>query len=170
MLQYSCLENPPSLTEKPDRPQSTRSRRVGQDWSDPVCINTDIFFWPLATLPQWELSVKVVRLLGLRGPWRRQVCGDTDCLCGRSYVPLRVFLWVFCSWRSESLFGQSFSVAPPVQALRGPTLPGVLLCCPSHQAHRGPPCLGSFSVVSHIRHIEGPPAWGPSLLFLISGT
>ena len=26
MLQYSCLENPPSLTEKPGRPQSTGSQ------------------------------------------------------------------------------------------------------------------------------------------------
>ena len=43
-----------------------------------------------------------------------------------------------CSWRSEGLFSQSFSVAPPIQALRGL------------------PCLGSFSVVWRIGHIEGP--------------
>jgi len=29
MLQYSCLKNSPSLTEKSDRPQSTGSQRVG---------------------------------------------------------------------------------------------------------------------------------------------
>ena len=39
------------------------------------------------------------------------------------------------------LFGQSFSIAPPIQALRGL------------------PCLGSFSV-QHIRHIEGAPLAG----------
>ena len=39
--------------------------------------------------------------------------------------------------RSEGLFGQSFSVAPPVQALTGL------------------PCLGSFSVVQLARHMEG---------------
>ena len=47
-----------------------------------------------------------------------------------------------CSWGSEGFFGQSFSVAPPVQALRGL------------------PCLGSFSVFLHIRHIEGAPLAG----------
>ena len=62
-----------------------------------------------------------------------------DCLCHRSYGPIRVFFQASCSWPSEGLFGQFFSIAPPVQALRGL------------------PCLGSFSVVQCIRHIEGPP-------------
>ena len=52
------------------------------------------------------------------------------------------FFAASCSWRSEGLFGQSFSVALPIQALRGI------------------PCLGSFSVVWHVRHIEGPPWLG----------
>ena len=47
--------------------------------------------------------------------------------------------------RSEGLFGQSFSVAPPIQALRGI------------------PCLGFLSVVQHIRHIKGYSEWGPTL-------
>ena len=81
--------------------------------------------------------MKVAQLLGLQGPWQRQVCKDTECLPCGSYVPIRVFFRASCSWRSKGLFGQSISVAPPVQALRG------LLC------------LGSFSVVWHIRHIEG---------------
>ena len=59
--------------------------------------------------------------------------------------PARVFLQASCGWQSEGLFGQSFSIAPPVQALRGL------------------PCLESFSVVRCIRHIEGPPGWGPTL-------
>ena len=50
-----------------------------------------------------------------------------------------------CSWQSEGLFGQSFSIAPPVQALRGLS------------------CLGPFSVVQPVRHIEGPPGWSPIL-------
>ena len=53
--------------------------------------------------------------------------------------------WACYSWRSEGLFGQSFSVALPIQSLRAL------------------PCLGSFSVVQHVRHIEGPPGWGPTL-------
>lgn len=86
--------------------------------------------------------MKMVQLLGLRGPWLSQVCSDMDCLCLRSYGPIRVFFQVSCSWPSEALFGQSFSVALPVQELTG--LSG----------------LGSFSVVWHVRHIEGPPLAG----------
>ena len=52
------------------------------------------------------------------------------------------FFLAFCSWRSEDLFGQSFSIASPVQAFRGL------------------PCLGSFSVIWSIRHIEGTPWLG----------
>ena len=39
----------------------------------------------------------------------------------------------------KASLAKSFSVALPIQALRGP------------------PCLWSFSAVGHIRHIEGPP-------------
>ena len=67
-----------------------------------------------------------------------------DCLCPRSYGPIRVFFQASCSWLSEGLFGQSFSIALPIWALRGL------------------PHLGSFSVVWHIRHIEGPHGWGPA--------
>ena len=61
----------------------------------------------------------MVQLLVLQGRWRHQVCRDTDCLCRRSYGRIRVFIRAFFSWRSEGLFGQSFSVTPPIQALRG---------------------------------------------------
>ena len=53
-------------------------------------------FLPVAALPQCELSVKVAQLLGLRGPWRRQVCRDMDCLRCRSYGPIRVFFQASC--------------------------------------------------------------------------
>ena len=93
----------------------------------------------MAALPQWELSAKVAHLPGLLGPWWRQVCRDMDGLCCRGYGPIRVFYRASHSWRSEGLYGQSFSVALPLQALRGL------------------PCLGSLSVVWRIRHIEGHP-------------
>ena len=144
-LQYSCRESPPSLTEKPDSPQLTGLQRVRHNWSDPVHIDTRLFFLPVSALPQWELSVKVAQLRGLWGPWWHQVCRDVDCLGYRNYGPIRVFFWASCSWQSDGLFGQSFSVAPPVQALRGL------------------PCLVSFSVVWCIRHVEAPPGWGPTL-------
>ena len=48
----------PSLTDKPDRPQSTGSQRVRQDRSNPACINTRIFFfffslWQLCPSESW---------------------------------------------------------------------------------------------------------------------
>ena len=103
--------------------------------------------------------MKVAQLLGLQGPWRPQVCRDTDCLCGRSYGPIRVFLWASCSWWTEGLFGQSFSVTPLVQAHRGAPLTGVLLCRSVQQALKGAPWVGSYSVVQCIRHLMGQPLY-----------
>ena len=77
---------------------------------------------------QWDFSVKVVQLLGLQGPWQPQVCRETDCLHPRSYAPIRVFFQASCSWWSEGLLGQFFSIALPIQALRRL------------------PCLGSFNI------------------------
>ena len=57
------------------------------------------------------------------------------------YQSLFCFL-VSCSWRSEGLCDLSFSMALPIQALRRL------------------PCLGSFSVIQCIRHIEGSPLAG----------
>ena len=116
--------------------------RAATNWTQPKqpCVHRrKTFFLPVAALPQWELSMKVVQLFGLQGPWGHQMCRDMDCLCCRGYGPIRVFFRASCSWRSEGFFGQSFSVARSVQALRGL------------------PCLGSFSVVWCIRHMEGPP-------------
>ena len=56
-----------ALAEKPGRPQSTRSQRVEHAQSDPACIDTRLFM-PVAALPQGGLIMKVVQLLGLRGP------------------------------------------------------------------------------------------------------
>ena len=126
----SCLEKSPPPRQRSlgaDSPQGHKELDRPED------------FWPVAALPQGGLSMKAVQLLGSQGPWRRQVCRDTDCLCPRRYDPIRVFLWASCSWPSEDIFGQSFFITPPVQAFRGP------------------PCLGSFSVVWRIRHIEPPP-------------
>ena len=130
---------PPSLTEKPGRPVYRVAVRHYQ--SNPERIDARLVL-AVAALSWWQLSLKVAQLLGLRGPSWHQVCRDTDCLCCRSYGPFRVFFQAFCSWWSEGLFGQSFSIAPPIQAFRGP------------------PCLGSFSVVWCNRHIEGGPGWG----------
>ena len=126
-----------SLTEKPGRPQSTGSPRIGHYQSDPVHIDARLFFFFFACGSFALMRVEH----GLEGFWKHQVCRDTDCLrC--SYGPLRVFFRASCSWQSEGLFGQSFSIAPPVQALKRAPFPGVLLCCSAHHAHRGGPLAG----------------------------
>ena len=69
-------------------------------------------------------------------------CSGTRTASATGVMALSVFFQASCSWRSEALFGQSLSISPPIQALRG---------------H---PCLGSFSVVWCIRQTEGPPWLG----------
>ena len=118
--------------------------------------------------------MKVAQLLGLRGPWQHQVCRDTECLHCRSYGPTRAFFGASCSWRSEGLFGQSFTIAPPVLALRGlpclqsfsavqlirhigGPLAGLLLCRLAHQALKGAPWVGSYSVIQCVRCLMGQP-------------
>ena len=141
--QYSCLENP-FLTEKSGRSQSTGPQRVGNDQSDPVCIKARHFFFFLTC--------------GSSAPVRVEHEGDAASWLAGTLVapsvqghglPLPQESWPYqslfrasCSWRSECLFDQSFSIAPPIQALRGLR------------------CLGSFSVVLHFWHIEGPPWLG----------
>ena len=58
----------------------------------------------------------------------------------------------------RSLFGQSVSVAPPIQALRGLPCRGPSLCGVS-QAHRGVLLAGLLSAVQCIRHLMGQPLY-----------
>ena len=44
----------------------------------------------MAALPEAELSMKVVQLLGLQGPLWRQVFRESNCFHSRSYSPIRV--------------------------------------------------------------------------------
>ena len=100
----------PSLTEKPGRPQSTGSQRVRQDQSDPEHINTRLSFFACGSSA--PVRVKHGTAAWLVGTWQRHLFRDTDCLVSRSYGSIRVFFQASCSWRSEGLFDQSFSVAP----------------------------------------------------------
>ena len=113
---------------------------------------------------QWELGVKVAELLGLWGPWQLRVCRNTDCIHRTSYGPIRVLFWVSCSFWSEALFGQSFSIAPPVQALRGLPCLGLFSVVQLFSQIEGSPCLGSYSR-SVSQALDGP----PSLLFCCLG-
>ena len=68
-----------------------------------------------------------------------------------------------CSWRSEGLFDLFFSVAPPIQAVRGlPCLESFSVVWRVRQIE-GPPWLGSYSVDRCVRHLKGHPGWGPTL-------
>ena len=69
----------------------------------------------------------------------------------QEFGPYQSLFLASCSWRSAGLFSQSFSIALPVQAIRGL------------------PCLGSFSVVQCVRHIERPP-WLESYSVELCGT
>ena len=107
--------------------------------------------------------MKVVQLLGLQGPWLCKVCRDTDCLCRRSYGPF--FDPLVAGDRSEGLFGQSFSVAPPIQTLRGLPCLRSFSDVPQVRHIEGPPLAGVLSVDWCIRHLKGQPGWGPTLQF-----
>ena len=166
MLQYSCLESPLSDREA----QQATVYRVAKSQTrlkQPWCINTRHLFclWQLCPSESWE----VVHLLGLREPWWHQVYRDTDCLCRRSYGPIRDFFWACCSWWSEGLFGQSFSVAPPVQAFRRVPCLGSFSVVWRIRHVEGSLWLGSYSADCHIRHLKGHPGWGPTLYFSVSG-
>ena len=87
MLQYSCLENtlpcppPPPTSDREAWQASQQGRRVAHGQRNPADMS----------VPQAELSVKAVQLLGLRGPWWCQMCRDMDYLHHRSYGHVRVF-------------------------------------------------------------------------------
>ena len=157
MLQYSCLEKPPDR----EAWQAT-VYWVTKCWTQPkrpCTIDVRPYFACSSSAP-----VRVEHEDGaaawLAGLWQSQVCRDTDCLHHRSYGPIRVCFRASCSWRPEGLLGQSFSVAPHIQALRGfPYL--VSFSVVWHVGHiEGPPWLGSYSVVWHISHLKEHPGWG----------
>ena len=112
------------LTEKPGRPQSTGLQRVGHDLSDPARIDARLFcLWQLCPMRVEHEGGAAAWLAGTLVATSVQGHGLLGC---RSYGPIRVFFQASCSWRSEGLFGQCFSIALPVQAFRG-SLAWVLL-------------------------------------------
>jgi len=154
MLQYSCLENPHPW-QRSLAGLSLQGCRVRHYQSDSVDMDRRLFL-PVEALPQWGLSMKLVQLLGLQRPWWCQVCRDMDSSHSRSYGPVRLFFGASCSCWSEALFGQSFSIPLPVQALR--RLPCLGSFSVWHVRHtEGAPWLGFYSVDWHVRHLKGHP-------------
>ena len=134
---------PPSLTEKSGRPQSTGSQRVEHDLSDPMCINTrkKKFFFFLACGS--SSPVRVEREAGAAA-WLAGTLAAPSVLGHR--LPSLQASWPY----------QSLSLTLLWLATRRPLWPVFLVALPA-QAFRGLPRLGSFSVVQHVRHIQGPP-------------
>ena len=134
-LRYSCLENP-----RPEQRSLASHSLQGRKELDTA--ETTPRAWPQDFLCLWQYFFAPVRVNseGDAAAWLAgMLLAPSVSLYHRSYGPMRVFSWAFCSWGSEGLFGLSFSIALPVQALKGL------------------PCLEPFSVVRCIRHIEGPP-------------
>ena len=124
----------PSLTEKPGRPQSTGSQRVGHYRSDPALTDARCFACgrsaPVRVERESGASVWLAGTLAARS------------VQGHGLSPLLVGVMVSSESFSRASLA-SLSVALPLQALTGV------------------PCLGFFSIWS-VRHIEGPPGWGPT--------
>ena len=135
----------PSLTENPGRLHSPGSQSARHYENNTVCIDMRRFcLWQHCPSESWA--------------WR----WCNNLACGDPGRPKCAGIWTFSatgvmalslfssSWRSEGLFGQCFSIALPIQALRGL------------------PCLGPFSVVWRVRHIEEPTLGGVLLCSSVS--
>ena len=160
-LQYSCLENPPPL----QRSLPGRSLQGCKELdTTEACAHRCKTFLACGSSAQRELRAKVAQLPSLQRPCQHQVCRNTDCLHCRSSGPIRVFSQASCGWRSENLFGRSFFIAPPVLVLRGLPCLGSFSVVPHSRHLEGPPTqLGSYSVYWYIRHLKGYHGWGPAL-------
>ena len=148
----------PSQTEKPGRPQSTGLQRVRHYRSDSVCLGARLFCpWQLCPSESWAWRWCSCLACGDPGSAK---CAGTRTASATGVMTLSAFFQASYSWWSEGLFGQSFLVAPPVQALGGLPCLGVVLCSSAHQSLKGAPWVGLLSVV------RCPPFDGPaSLLF-----
>ena len=106
-------------------------------------------------------------------------CSGTRTASATGVMALSVFFQASCSWRSEGLSIQSFSIVPPIQVLRGlPCLGSFSVVHHAHQAHRGAPLsgvligrsvcqalkgtpwVGFYSVDRWVSHLKGHPGCG----------
>ena len=90
-------------------------------------------------------------------------CAGTRTASATGVRPYQSLCQASCNRRVEGLFGLSFPIAPPIQALRGPSCLGSfsVVWCIRHI--EGPPWMESYSVDWCLRHFKGHPGWGPTL-------
>ena len=151
-----------SLMEKAGKTQSTGLQSIGHDRSNPACIDTRLFFACSSSAPvrvehedhttAWLVGTLVVPIVQGHGLHLPQELWPYQSL----------FLWASCNWRLEGLFGQSLSIALPIQALKGLRCWGPSLLFDASGIERLP-WLGSYPVDRHMRHLKGHPGWGPTL-------
>ena len=110
-------------------------------------------------------------------------CGDPgNAKCARTWIASTAgfmalsesfffffFFLASCSWQSECFFGLSFSIAPPVWALRGLPCLGVLLCCSTHQSHRWATLAGVLLCRSVHQALKEAPWVGSYFFISVSG-
>ena len=91
------------------------------------------------------------------------MCRDMDCLHRRSYGPIRVFFKPLVAGDQKASLASFFSLAPPVQVLRGLPCLGSFSVVPCIRYIEGSPWPWSYAVDWRIRHLQGHPGWGPTL-------
>ena len=112
--------------------------------------------------------MKVAQLLGLLESCRHQVCRDTDCLHHRVMaLSESLFQPLVAGNQKASL--TSFSIALPIQALRGLPCLGSFSVVWRLRHIEGHPRLGSYSVDWRVSHLKGHPELGPTLYLSVSG-
>ena len=152
MLQYSCPENPPPW----QRSLMVHRVPVSQTLLKPPCAHrckTFSCLWQLCPSESWAWRQHSCLAYGDLGGAK---CAGTQTASAAGVVALSEFLWAACSWQSKGLFDWSFSVALPIQALRGFPCLGSL-CCSTHQAHRGAPLVGVLLCRSVHESLKGAP-------------
>ena len=135
----------PSLTEKPGRPQSTGSQRVGHDQSYPVCTGARLFsgLWQFCPRESW--AGRWCSCLACGGPGGAKCAGtQTASTAGVMALSQSFFKPLVAGDQKASLASFSSRLCPCRH------LGGFLAWGPS-------------LVLRCIRHIEGAPSWGPTL-------
>ena len=116
-------------------------------------------------------------MLRLWGLWQGKVFRDMDCLCHRVVALSGPFLEPLVAGNQKASLA---SLSPELRLFRhlegslawspsllfhvvrqkeGAPLAGVLLCISGHQALKGAPWVGSYSVVQCIRYLMGRPLY-----------
>ena len=143
---------PPSLIEKPGRPQFTGHKELDTT-KETLCAYMQKFFCLRELCPSENWARRWCSCLA----W---LCRDTDCLCPRSYGPIRVF---FQAGNQKASLASLSLKLHPFRHLEGPLAWGPSLLFGHIRHIEGLPWLGFNSVDWHIRHLNGHPGWDPAL-------